>query len=225
MKRFCPTVFHIFRIKLTFSVFVLSLLSTNLGAEIIDRGAFITDTQTGLDWLKVTSSAGLSYNEVSSRMGAGEAYDGWRYATGTDFNALLNNAGGIPDCSPNYCGVSEANNGVFRPLIDLLGDTDPEMRGVTYGILGAPGSISGTHWRAIIDDLYEEPPGESIADYAHTYYRTFDDTSSLSYLGSFLVRPSQSGAPRQIPIFGPLGLVAAIILVLGVALLNMRRFS
>jgi hypothetical protein len=200
----------------------LSSISPFASSEIVDQGSYVTDTDTGLDWLKVTATTGLSYDDVSSSMDEGEQFYGWRYATGSNFNTLLNNVGGTPDCPPNYCDVSEINNGVFRPLIDLLGDTDPDSRGVTYGILGDPGPVDGTYWRAIIDDLYEEPPDVSMADWAQTNYRFIDSSSSAPYLGSFLVRPGQSSPPRAIPIFNPIGLMATIF---GISLIALVRIG
>src|SRR5215470_2641662 len=48
-------------------------------ATLIDQGTFTTDTATGLDWLDVTQTQGLSYNAVTSLLGSSLA--GWQYAT------------------------------------------------------------------------------------------------------------------------------------------------
>ena len=50
-------------------------------AAIIDLGTITRDTDAGLDWLDVTESRGLSYNDVTAQLGAGGTYDGWRYDT------------------------------------------------------------------------------------------------------------------------------------------------
>ena len=60
-------------------------------AAIINNGTYTTDTATGLDWLDLTASIGLSYNNVSSQFGAGGAFAGWRYATGAELTTLLLN--------------------------------------------------------------------------------------------------------------------------------------
>ena len=39
------------------------------------------DTSTGLAWLNVSLTAGHSYNDISSQLGAGQLYQGYRFAT------------------------------------------------------------------------------------------------------------------------------------------------
>jgi hypothetical protein len=62
-------------------------------ASIIDNGTYTTDTATGLDWLDVTASIGLSFNQVSAQFGASQQFEGWRYATVAELTTLLANAG------------------------------------------------------------------------------------------------------------------------------------
>ncbi len=51
-------------------------ISSSANAAIIDLGNITRDTGTGLDWLNVTESRNLSYNQVTAQMGIGGAYEG-----------------------------------------------------------------------------------------------------------------------------------------------------
>ena len=57
---------------------VAMLVSCASQATIIDQGDYLTDTATGLDWLDVTTTSNLSYNDVSAQLGVSGALDGWR---------------------------------------------------------------------------------------------------------------------------------------------------
>ena len=46
------------------AVWLALFLSTSAGATIIDMGVFTRDTTSGFDWLDVTETQGLSYDEV-----------------------------------------------------------------------------------------------------------------------------------------------------------------
>jgi hypothetical protein len=72
-------------------VCILALLSLTWTAQshatLISYGYFTRDTATGLDWLDVNLTSGLSYDAVAS--GAGRYIpDGWRYAPGGEIDAL-----------------------------------------------------------------------------------------------------------------------------------------
>lgn len=95
-------------------------------ASIIDNGAYTTDTVTGLDWLDVTASIGLSFNQVSAQFGAGQQFEGWRYATRAELTTLLGNAGIAPHNSSPATQLS-----LHEDVITLLGPTHTEA-GLMY---------------------------------------------------------------------------------------------
>jgi hypothetical protein len=51
--------------------------------------SYLSDTATGLDWLDVTASVNMSFDQVSAQFGVGGTFEGWRYASGDEFNALI----------------------------------------------------------------------------------------------------------------------------------------
>ena len=73
-----------------FTAFIFTFLSTlfQANAAIIDNGSYTTDTESGLDWLDVTLSINRSYSDVSSQFGSGGDFEGWRYATGIEFDMV-----------------------------------------------------------------------------------------------------------------------------------------
>ena len=128
------------------SIFVTAacfLLVSGAHAALVDSGTFFSDTDSGLDWLKLAPTLERSYNDVSSKFGTGQEFDGWRYATGNEFEQLVLNAGVIPDsdlingdhtniCDPgvSFCasGRYTPDNGTLTELIafsDLMGNLAP----------------------------------------------------------------------------------------------------
>ena len=68
------------------------VVSFNAGAALIDNGTYTTDTASGLDWLDLTETTGLSFNYVSSQPGANGQFEGWSYAGITRIDQLVQNA-------------------------------------------------------------------------------------------------------------------------------------
>ena len=177
-------------------------------------GLVTRDTDTGLDWLDLTESWDLSFDQVEADVG-GFIADGWRHATGAEVCALFAAAnaepspcpGGGPDPGPPCCTLFD--------LIDLLGfivifnqvsafglydDGDPSAPG-GVGFAEAV-SLFGGGWTEVRDDQ-----------------RASDLASPTT--GNFLVRPSPVAMPIG-PYVGP-----ALLLLLGLAGLMMvgRRRS
>lgn len=62
-------------------------------ADLVDRGLQTYDTQSGLEWLDLSQTRGLSFTEVSAQFGAGGLYDGYRYASSIEAQTLLGQFG------------------------------------------------------------------------------------------------------------------------------------
>jgi hypothetical protein len=58
------------------------------------------DLVTGLEWLDLTLSAAMSYNQVSAEFGVGGLFEGFRYATKAEITTFWSNAGITP--IPNF---------------------------------------------------------------------------------------------------------------------------
>ena len=95
-----------------------SLFSSGINAEIIDNGNYTTDTLTGLDWLDISETKGLSYYQVLSLIEEGGKLEGWTYATRQQINTFFSNAGLIKSLN------SKKNLNSVSRLLDLLGRTN-----------------------------------------------------------------------------------------------------
>lgn len=91
--------------------------------------ALITrDADTGLDWLDVSATSGLSFNDIISNVGGWTSL-GFRHATATEVCALLSAHAAVPDsgCPTGNVAVTNRNTAVlhdqFEAFIALLGAT------------------------------------------------------------------------------------------------------
>ena len=104
---------------------ILTSFSVNTKATLIDIDNYTRDTDTALEWLDLTETVGLTYNEVQAQIMAGEELDGWRYADAAELISLIDSAGG----DGVYGGInmgnqwSADNNGVVSNLLEHWGDS------------------------------------------------------------------------------------------------------
>ncbi len=75
------------------------------------------DTDTGLEWLDLTATQGLSYNQAEASSFV--SVDGFRHATTVEVTALFQHAGGSVNSPFNAANAAPA-----LLLLDLLGCTD-----------------------------------------------------------------------------------------------------
>lgn len=123
-------------VALNASAAVVSLDWKNAGDNLITR-----DLETGLDWLDLTETNNRSYNFVSSQLGAGGYFEGFRYATSAEVVALWSNF--AIDLSPTGSGTIETT-GLPQGLVDasnmlgnILHDAYPSF--YSYGLMGMTG--------------------------------------------------------------------------------------
>ncbi len=208
-------------------------ISGSVQAEIVDHGNYLTDTATGLDWLDVTQTVNMSYNQVSSQFGAGGAYAGWTYANGIQFIELVSNFTSMSVTSlPTFTMLPNKTDG----LVALLGSTLDTLwlhyYGVTFdefdhgsisyhytqGILAdvrhssAQHYVPGpTHYTAVLEDF--DVNGIPVFDHVEVFNFYVLDANSDYSTGSFLVRASatQINEPESIALLsvGLLGLLAS----------------
>ncbi len=159
-------------------------------AALIDSGSFLTDTTSTLDWLDVTTTQGQSYNDVLSQLGAGGAYDGWRYATTAEVQTLVENTTGLPVLNP---GQTAFTGNPLANLVTMLGDT--EQGGSWKAVLGMT-SDSGSSGTVYSNRLLTYVPSSTFDDYSYLEYGSQTMSSTYSHIGSFLVRNTAVGVPE-----------------------------
>ena len=98
------------------------------------------DTSTGLAWLNVSLTAGHSYNDISSQLGAGQLYQGYRFATVAEVQTLWADFG-VSLTPAASISQLEADLGVG----DVWFDGTREVYGLTADSL-SPGTHEAVYW-------------------------------------------------------------------------------
>ena len=89
-------------------------------ADLVDRGTETFDTQSGLEWLDLSQTQGLSFDAVSAQFGAGGSYAGYRYATTAETQNLLGQFGLPIVAYTSYAGNAwQPNLANFDALLGL----------------------------------------------------------------------------------------------------------
>ncbi len=195
-------------------------LGSSFGADTVTR-----DTDTGLDWLDVTVTRGLSYDEVTAQLGQGGAYEGFRYATTIELDALIANFGYTPLNSTCRYGLLYCDHGfggdneIVETMILTLGDTkdaylveqgslyraSPSGAGYTYGLIDDMGVFDGTTRVASIFDnelYWNGQPQFDNADTVQSLAWAYNGLEAAGAAGSFLVQASLVPVPATVWLFG-----------------------
>lgn len=203
----------------------LAIFPLYAGAIIVDKGTYLTDTATGWDWLDLSVTAGMSYDQVMAEMGPGGMFEGWTYATRTDLATLWDAFGGD---SSHYMGWSTENNGLFDAIAPLQGDLFCEHDGclegqgfshwITADIATAADVAADIHsphtvveGQRVVASMFDlwywaEPAYE---DYVQLTQLTMLDSKGDIEVGSALYRAAVVPVPAAVWLFGSglLGLV------------------
>lgn len=174
--------------------------SMNLYAALADHGTYTTDVDAGLDWLDLTATKGLSFNYVSSQLGAGGAFEGWTVADGNQIASLFQAAGG----SEPFTGFNAANNGVPGSLLALWGHTVFTPLGNPAARFFTAASVSSTQqWYG---NVYDDGTA-----YMTVYYDYFNKALANPGFATALVRSSVVPVPAAVWLFAS-GLIALPVL-------------
>lgn len=195
--------------KKLYAILLTLFVMQNANAIIIDSAdnTYLTDTGSGLDWLDLSATSGLTVEGVNAQLGAGGDFDGWRYAFGYELTVLVSNWLGLE--SPILSsGLSFFANGSLEGLQQMLGGVQRMDESVgflepfnfTSGLV-ENSIVSGHHIATMM--VHDNP---EIAD-NYSPFGTFEAFALDSY--SFLVRDTGYTSvpePVSLSLFG-LGLV------------------
>lgn len=204
-------------------------------AAIIDLGNITRDTESGLDWLDLTETVGLSYNEVTAQMGPGGAYEGWRYATTQELDQLIGHWGYQP-VNHNCVGVTYCDQAVpgdstlIEQMILTLGDTfayslaannvpitvSPTGAGGAKGILADAQSVTASSGNRGLGAITDSETVYQVPGLPPSYFDSDDSVMSAQSnvvqdwfstdTGSFLVAPVPLPAASWLLVSGLFGL-------------------
>lgn len=170
---------------------IISALPAHANAALIDNGIYTTDTRTGLEWLDLTQTTSLSYNYVSSQLGVGGQFEGWKYANATELTSLFDSAGGTGP----YNGWSNNNINVVDPLLLLWGITNQDSNTTeSWFIMEGTTNPGFQRYGHLLTAPY---PDIDFMDIAITYDDYANDRET-TFTGSALVRVSAVPLPASI---------------------------
>jgi len=124
---------------------------TPASAELVDlTPRLLLDTQTGLKWLDLTETAGLSYNNVVSQSGPGGGFGGFRHATVQEVVTLWQNA-----------GITQFNTGWNAEVYPAVSNLMDRLGGYTFGnpwlVCSRPACVSDWNTAYFLDGLIGTP--------------------------------------------------------------------
>jgi hypothetical protein len=167
----------------------------------LNDNAILIDSDTQLEWLDLSQSAGLSYNYVSTNFGEGAQFEGFRYASATELYQLFINVG-IPDIDVGYGGTS-AN---VSPVSNLLSLWDADLYPdedfgyiITSDFISAGSHNAGIIWDRTINGV--DSAEASSIEYTSIRH-SFSDAGNINYVGSALVRSVAVPEPATMLLFG-----------------------
>jgi beta-glucanase (GH16 family) len=151
---------------------------------LIDNGDTTIDTASGLEWLDLTATQGVTAQDVLAGFG-GFIDDGWTFATVDQVCGLLGALGDDTiNCTTGAVGVQmdPANAETF---VNLLGNTLATGRG-TYGMFNNIGGFPDNFGLACINDTATSCTGGGSS----SWLTLIGWASGYQTVGSFLVRPT-----------------------------------
>jgi hypothetical protein len=180
-----------------------ALVSEN--SVVYGSNTLTLDTTTKLEWLDLNLSTGLSINQVTGRLGAGQQFDGFRYATNAEITTLFL-SGGIT--APLWYSQDALDLANTLDLINLLGITYSDNGNyiVTEGWEADTNGFAGSGWAyAAYLSLQTQnytgaacQPAGCASALAAGFATSLPDGANqqLSGVGSFLVRDTSSAVPE-----------------------------
>lgn len=164
-----------------------AILSTDwqtAGDNLVTR-----DTTTGLEWLDLSVTSGRTYDDIAANLGAGQEFDGWRYATGAEISDLWTSFGGNP---AYYNGFSTENDGLFQLIAPYLGDlycngniACDTGNGYSF-MLTSDEYAGGGHYAALMLNAYYHPDAATQDNFS--LHESIVTTYAPAEMGSALVR-------------------------------------
>ena len=190
------------------TLLAISFNVTAYSSTILDQGIYTTDQISGLDWLDLTETNNLSYNYISSQLGAGGIYEGWSYATSLQVADLWSNFGiDLSAGAPTYV------SGFLDPNIieasTLLGNILNEYSSTdfSYGTLGLTADLKlGANPEMMGAYLWNPDVSSIYFPIDYTFTTPYD---ADLFFGSYLIRSSVVPIPPAVWLFGS-GLIGLI---------------
>jgi hypothetical protein len=122
-------------------------------ATVINAGSLTLDTDTGLEWLDLTFSFGLTVTQVVNDLQPGGIFAGFRYANEDEFDTLASHFFS-PPYNPNILDATETVD-----FMALLGGGPPFLSGLIAPLLGPLGPNGDFQACQETVEIVGPPPG------------------------------------------------------------------
>ncbi len=188
-------------------VFLLLTICSHAQAGLINNTNYVTDTISGLDWLKLDQSINYSYDDiVNNQLGVTGDFSGWSIASLGTVHNLFDNAGGDGTYrSNNFTSTNAVMNNTLTNLFTITEGTNSWFH-VVDSIPG--GSTSGVILSTAGNVNQYVGGGYSISAAAYTF------------IGTALYRTTSNGNSNEVPEPSTLAIFA-----IGIMGLASRRFK
>jgi hypothetical protein len=149
------------------------------------------DTETQLQWLDLTQTAGLPYTEVNASLGPGDSFAGFFFANSNQLAVFFQHAG--------ITILDQPSALLYQPvsaLLQRMGSLDSYQGGISVGLL-APRTIGG---QPVVGEFQLlNPSGNAFASVDEG---TRPPQEAFSFQGSFLARPAPEPGSAVLVAFG-----------------------
>ena len=204
MKRFLSMAYFLCILFFYITPTQASLIVTDYAFH--GDGLIVRDTNTGLDWLKLTETTNISYNEMLTKLTPGGDFYGFRYARVSDIDQLQISAG-LP--AGLFFTASTFYKSLIDDLINLVGATQASStNSFSYGLTSDPFDPTTG-----IDDRIIR--GFALTLGGSAVQAVYDDNLAGQSVGSWLIRDSiDTAVSQQIPTPSAVFLILSGILLL-----------
>ena len=174
-------------------------VSLTANAALVDNGIYTTDTESGLDWLDLTETRGISYFDMLSNIDSGGALSGWRYATILEVSSITQQLG-LSDTIIHGTASSEDRaaitllNSYFGDLLYGYDANDPARLSGSYGMVSGPTEnidcCGSQYWQPgaaisldqATNEIFVEILGEG----------SYLQADGFNHIGSYLIRETST---------------------------------
>lgn len=141
--------------------------SMGANASIIDSSLFVEgdkratlDTDTGLEWLKLSETKGFSYNEILQEIAYGGEFSGWRLPT---YEEAIGYTSAVINSTGYNININGESGAVVNPHIN-------QVRSILADVGATLGSTSTMYWgtETGVTGLYYNNEGDLKYLYAYT---------------------------------------------------------
>jgi hypothetical protein len=150
-------------------------------------GLLTIDSDTGLQWLDWSHTVNRSYNDVSSQLGDGGEFEGFRYATEAEMRTLYANAGAVFIAPID--GEDAGNIPALLLLNELFGRTYTNGGEAIYGLEGNQNEEASTlgDWPNSGASHHMVSAYNEISGQIAIRWLNMNDESTADFLGHALV--------------------------------------